>query len=1537
MGIFILIVNTYKICMAAVTNALYYITGAVCNMGRTLIWRIRKLFYNPNVNFAQSLYIEGISYDGNVTMSSDLVLSTRINSVDFNPNRHNALKKLAAFLPKDAVNNLEDILLVCLTFDTTSQINMCASGLKFVKILNKVLSGKDISLVESLGDKLAAVLIDYDRQLVQYHAAAGPIDNARILASSPLGQNIIKFLCIILVDPFQSLTNVTIHSSLHEQLNKYMMNKIAKESVFSIVDLLIDSMDMLITNGPTFLSTGRVTDLVSTKYSSFFNEVSYLTDMFPKRTGDLIEATPDRINDVVFAERLQKCLNDGELLLNIVQVDNSLTKLLTLVKQEVGRLKILNSKMTQLEENSKNRQVPMCIGIFGGVGVGKSSEVRKLATMFCQLCKYPFDKSGNVYYRNTNESFWSGYTRNCVVTVLDDLGACNPDKAHDDKSLTEFIGMINTAPFSTPQASVEEKGKAYFVSKFVMTTSNSMYFNAQKFVSTPEAVWRRFDNLVHFKVKPEFCVEDLNGNSTETLDTEKVAAYTKLTGIEKPQVHNFIVHKYIPTSNKGVHGQQTKIVGEFDTREKLYCWFRDAVNLYNIRAKQNLANTDPDMNLCEHQIPLSECSICKNASDLPPLVPAALNRFHIAKIMFVPYIFKRLAISLWEDYWDNCLNMYTIYFHVTMLYYFYATDAVHRYDTVRKITKDPCNYYLSVFYPSNHNHIVEESFSSKYGGHIILFGALLYYIVLIYAQYNVVKTYLTAGKEYDPDEAMPPKPPDNPWVYKTPPSTIPHTHPGRQIESDILADKIKLATRKVLIHTPGNVVQVYALNIKAQLYVTVKHVFDVEALDGQWKIAISPYDASKEYVTYILNRECMFFHATKDLVFFNLLKFRPGKDLSKYFLKVPYNQHCKGDLISSDTRSIDLSAVYRESYRYTNTDSSITRTSRGYCVQHPGFQGNCGTSFMINNNNGGVFISGIVVAALIGIETMILDVVNDDIDKAIKFLNKKFVYVTACKSGTISYDNYTEVALHSKSRVNWADQDINKFNYITSLNVPLAHNKSRVRKTILFDDVVERFGPTNHCAPDLSKGNKPTGWYDAAAYAFSNKSRDLQTIPEDLVACVAEQYFQDVKSVITPLRKLSYQDAINGQDGVRFIDGLNMNTSGGFGFPGVKSAYFESRENQDGSLRYAMGEKLRDEVDRIKQCYSNSEMVHPIFNASLKDEVVSLTKFKAGKNRCFFAAPVSCTIIGRQYLLPLVKIIQENNLVFELAAGCNASSRDWTGFARYLNFSDHHINGDYARYDIDIPFVVLYYTAFVILRLCKEGGYQEHHLTIIETYLMDTIYHLTNWDGDIVNFYKGHASGHMLTVIFNSIANSLLVRMAYADANYDVATFKKYVKLLTYGDDNIAAVSPERPRFTQSFMTEFFNRYDITYTPADKEMEVVDNVPFDEMSFLKRRFIYHAGGDLYLAPLEVKSCVKSMSWRVGETLNDLQHSVEVLMNYQWESVHYGEEVFQENSLWIEYMIKKHHLSYYMNGRMKTYYQIYDSMYNPVVEVDMDDE
>jgi hypothetical protein len=109
------------------------------------------------------------------------------------------------------------------------------------------------------------------------------------------------------------------------------------------------------------------------------------------------------------------------------------------------------------------------------------------------------------------------------------------------------------------------------------------------------------------------------------------------------------------------------------------------------------------------------------------------------------------------------------------------------------------------------------------------------------------------------------------------------------------------------------------------------------------------------------------------------------------------------------------------------------------------------------------------------------------------------------------------------------------------------------------------------------------------------------------------------------------------------------------------------------------------------------------------------------------------------------------------------------------------------------------------------------------------------------------------------------------------------------------------------------------------------------MSFLKRRFVYHAGADLYLAPLEVKSCVKSMSWRVGETLNDLQHSVEVLMNYQWESVHYGEKVFQENSLWIEYMIKKHHLSYYMNGRMKTYYQIFDSMYYPVVEVDLDDE
>jgi len=81
----------------------------------------------------------------------------------------------------------------------------------------------------------------------------------------------------------------------------------------------------------------------------------------------------------------------------------------------------------------------------------------------------------------------------------------------------------------------------------------------------------------------------------------------------------------------------------------------------------------------------------------------------------------------------------------------------------------------------------------------------------------------------------------------------------------------------------------------------------------------------------------------------------------------------------------------------------------------------------------------------------------------------------------------------------------------------------------------------------------------------------------------------------------------------------------------------------------------------------------------------------------------------------------------------------------------------------------------------------------------DTAFPVVNVNGDLVEFFGTNPSGHPLTVIVNSIVNSLYMRYAYCLINpqgKNCRHFKKNVNLMTYGDDNAMGVSRAVPGST---------------------------------------------------------------------------------------------------------------------------------------------
>jgi len=179
-------------------------------------------------------------------------------------------------------------------------------------------------------------------------------------------------------------------------------------------------------------------------------------------------------------------------------------------------------------------------------------------------------------------------------------------------------------------------------------------------------------------------------------------------------------------------------------------------------------------------------------------------------------------------------------------------------------------------------------------------------------------------------------------------------------------------------------------------------------------------------------------------------------------------------------------------------------------------------------------------------------------------------------------------------------------------------------------------------------------------------------------------------------------------------------------------------------------------------------------------------------------------------------------------------------------------------------------------------------------------------------FYGTNPSGHPLTVIVNSLVNSLYMRYAFAVLGYDVTHFKEHVALMTYGDDNTMGVSPEVPRFTHTAIQAVLGDIGVTYTMADKESESTAYIHINDVAFLKRKWRFDADVGAYVCPLDEDSIKKSlMCWLPSSTISPEAQTIAVMQAAINEYFWYGREVFEENRAFLTSCAAQEPFSYYV--------------------------
>lgn len=334
-----------------------------------------------------------------------------------------------------------------------------------------------------------------------------------------------------------------------------------------------------------------------------------------------------------------------------------------------------------------------------------------------------------------------------------------------------------------------------------------------------------------------------------------------------------------------------------------------------------------------------------------------------------------------------------------------------------------------------------------------------------------------------------------------------------------------------------------------------------------------------------------------------------------------------------------------------------------------------------------------------------------------------------------------------------------------------------------------------------------------------------------------------------------------------------------------------------------------------------------LYSVCCKDERRSLKKVEEVNTRLFMVAPVASTILITMFFGPLMVNLQRAATSNFMQVGINPHSQQWGELVNYLKLEEWKIlAGDYSKFDKRIPPQILRQALGLLVRW-KGRGLTYKALDTYEKYLeslCDTLGISVPTLEQCEDFIIGkiaqgvycledfwfvlssvNPSGNKITVEINCTVNALLI-LDYLVTVAPDCVRKREFRIATYGDDQICTVPWSYTQVSMNGFADFlWEKYRITYTDPNKKTPVPPFIPFEELTYLKRRFVRR--DDRWYAPLDMVSIENMLYWR-RKTMSVEESLVLNFRAMAIELVHHGREVFEKvrnESLYLTAMDDRH--------------------------------
>jgi hypothetical protein len=485
-----------------------------------------------------------------------------------------------------------------------------------------------------------------------------------------------------------------------------------------------------------------------------------------------------------------------------------------------------------------------------------------------------------------------------------------------------------------------------------------------------------------------------------------------------------------------------------------------------------------------------------------------------------------------------------------------------------------------------------------------------------------------------------------------------------------------------------------------------------------------------------------------------------------------------------------------------------------------------------------------------------------------------------------------------KSMFNY--ERIDHVSYFANTGVaPFAKGKSKLVKAEngLSEILCRRyeFVPSIEFGKPMMQSQKVDGVYISPHNIYLRKmDKDCPVLDMDILERVVDEYTTRIISGLRAdgvehMAPITIMEAINGVQDDAFISRINPTTSAGFGFKGKKSEFLELQE--DNYTRIPTREVMEAMVE-IFRSYQNGEMAHPINKVQLKDEVREISKCLSGATRPFYMTPLDFLVVCREYLSDFYSHMVSHSKPFCTAVGIDMHRGGNDMLVDMLAWSDKFLEGDYSGFDVSNSIYIARAASVVVYRVCKEFGYNDEALAVVEGILSDTCFPFLEDLGDVFMKPGMQPSGRYATAEDNSLRGVLMLMYAWYK-NPDTADllFFDYCKPLVYGDDYLVAVKDGCNFDNLVYQKLAMECYGMKCTPAVKDSQFVPYLAWDEISFLKRNFVWSEQYNCYFAALDKHSLWKALDWIMPSNTVTEDYQVEsTLSSVLWESFFHIDEL-----------------------------------------------